>query len=178
MSYKYSKGPRQFDDITAETDADDDTTIDFEEDYIGFKTNGSLVLAVSGSTVGVNIDVPDSDTKLHVEGLSLLNGGVRNKTTSISANYTATTSDYVIGCDTSSNTITITLPAANATNVGLTYVIKDTGNAATNNITLDANASETIDGAATYVMSNNRESVTIINDGANGWFVTTTYVPI
>ena len=137
------------------------------------------ILVVLGSAVGVGIDIPDSDTKLHVEGLALLNGGVRHKITSISANYTATTSDHLIDCNTNSNAITISLPAANVTNVGLTYVVKDTtGNAVTNNITLDANASETIDNAATYVITNNRECVTIINDGTNGWLVLNNYVPI
>ena len=60
MAYKYSIGGRKFDDITAETDAQGNTKIDFEEDYIGLVTSGSSVLVVSGSNVGIGTDSPDS----------------------------------------------------------------------------------------------------------------------
>ena len=58
MAYKYSSGPRKFDDITAETDAQGNTKIDFEEDYIGLVTSGSAVLVVSGSMVGIGTTTP------------------------------------------------------------------------------------------------------------------------
>jgi hypothetical protein len=61
MAYKYSVGGRKFNDITAETDSDGDTKIDFEEDYISFQTNGADVLVVSGSNVGIGTTTP-SDT--------------------------------------------------------------------------------------------------------------------
>lgn len=60
MAYNYSKGERLFDDITAENDSDKDTKIDFEEDYIGLKTNGNSVLVVSGSNVGIGVTDPDT----------------------------------------------------------------------------------------------------------------------
>ena len=60
MAYKYSIGGRKFDDITAETDAQGNTKIDFEEDYIGLVTSGSSVLVVSGSNVGIGTDSTDS----------------------------------------------------------------------------------------------------------------------
>ena len=37
-------------------------------------------------------------------------------------------------------------------------------------ITLDGNSSETIDGAATFVLSTQYESVTIISNGT-GWYI-------
>ena len=58
MAYKYSVGGRKFDDITAETDAQGNTKIDFEEDYIGLVTSGSAVLVVSGSMVGIGTTTP------------------------------------------------------------------------------------------------------------------------
>lgn len=62
----------------------------------------------------------------------------------------------------------LTLPAATAT---LCVVVKDsTGNAATNNITITP-ASGLIDGAATYVISANFESETIVSDGTNFFVV-------
>jgi hypothetical protein len=58
MSYKFSLGERTLDDITAEVDAQANTKIDFEEDYIGLVTSGSSTLVVSGSQVGVGTSRP------------------------------------------------------------------------------------------------------------------------
>jgi len=66
MAYKYSVGGRKFNDITAETDADADTKIDFEEDYISFQANGADVLVVSGSNVGIGTNTPDAH--LNIDG--------------------------------------------------------------------------------------------------------------
>ena len=66
MSYKYSKGETVQGDIKAKDDADRDTKIDFEEDYIGFETNGSATMVVSGSKVGIGITSPTQN--LHVVG--------------------------------------------------------------------------------------------------------------
>ena len=60
MAYKYSSGPRKFDDITAEGDVQGNTKIDFEEDYIALMTSGSNVLVVSGSNVGIGTSTPDA----------------------------------------------------------------------------------------------------------------------
>jgi len=60
MSYKFSLGERTFDDITAEVDAQANTKIDFEEDYIGLVTAGSSTLVVSGSMVGIGTNTPDA----------------------------------------------------------------------------------------------------------------------
>lgn len=79
-----------------------------------------------------------------------------------SANYTALMDDDVILC---TNTITISLPlAASATK---RLVIKNTG---TGTVTIDASGSETIDGALTYDLSVQYESITIVSDGT-GWYI-------
>ena len=70
MAYKYSTGGRKLDDITAETDTDADTKIDFEEDYMSFRTNGADVLVVSGSVVGIGTAAPDPDELLTIDGVS------------------------------------------------------------------------------------------------------------
>ena len=67
MAYKYSSGPRKFDDITAESDLQGNTKIDFEEDYIGLVTSGSTILSVSGSHLGVGTSIPDSDHILTIQ---------------------------------------------------------------------------------------------------------------
>ena len=54
---------------------------------------------------------------------------------------------------------------------GRTIVIKDAGgNASANNITIDTEGGETIDGQATYVSSTDYESITLYSDGTN-WFI-------
>lgn len=84
------------------------------------------------------------------------------------AAYTAKGGDRVIGVN-RAGTATITLPTAEVRK-GRTYTIKDeSGAAATNNITVDTEGSETIDGAATDVISDNYGCVTYYSDGSN-WF--------
>jgi len=65
--------------------------------------------------------------------------------------FTATNAQHLLGVDTSGGAITINLPAGTADK---TFIIKDeTGNASTNNVTIDGDLAETIDGAATLVLN-------------------------
>ncbi len=74
--------------------------------------------------------------------------------------------DHTLQCDTTSGTITVNLPAGHS--AGDTIVIKDiAGNAGTNNITIDPNAAETVDGDATYPLDVDYMEVTLISDGTN-----------
>lgn len=83
---------------------------------------------------------------------------------SYAATQTLTDSnDYVIV----TATATINLPAC-GTRAGKWFHIKNTGAAAT--ITLDANASETIDGDTSYVFSQQYASISIVCDGT-GWHI-------
>jgi len=86
------------------------------------------------------------------------------------ATYDLLPSDDILNVTyTATGAVTITLPTAQCV-AGRTIVIKDAGgNAGTNNITIDTEGSETIDGAATEVISSNYDSVTIYSDGSN-WF--------
>jgi len=85
------------------------------------------------------------------------------------ATYTAKAGDRVIGVN-RSGAVTITLPTTQV-NKGRVYTIKDeSGAAATNNITVDTEGSENIDGAATDLIDVNYESKSYYSDGAN-WFI-------
>ena len=79
------------------------------------------------------------------------------------ANYTATVSDRLIIIDATSNTVTITLPAASG-NTGLRFYLKCIN--AANTVTIDGNASETIDGETTQVLLVD-DCMEIICDGTN-----------
>lgn len=88
--------------------------------------------------------------------------------TTKTANYTATTSDFYIWVDATGGAVTITLPTAIG-NAGRTFVIKkidSSGNA----VTIDANGSQTIDGALTQVITTQYAAYSIASDNAN-WFI-------
>ncbi len=84
------------------------------------------------------------------------------------------TTDCVVVCKLSvAGAVTVNLPAG-AT--GRWFAILDgTGDAATNNVTIDANASETINGATTYVISDNFGGVVIAWNGTQ-WNVVSRYI--
>ena len=79
-----------------------------------------------------------------------------------SINTTMTVNNKVALC---SNTITITLPLASA--VVTAIYVKNIG---TGVITVDGNGSQTIDGALTYALTNQWDSITLVSNGT-GWFI-------
>src|SRR3712207_6392246 len=92
------------------------------------------------------------------------------KRTATAATYTATATDPYIGVTSTAAARTINLPAAATVGAGKTYIVKDeSGAAGTNNVTIDPNGSETIDGAATKAISTNYGSLRVVCGGTN-WF--------
>jgi hypothetical protein len=92
-----------------------------------------------------------------------------NRKAIANAAYTVLETDHLVALTGATAPRTFTLPTA-VGNAELVFIFKDeTGNAATHNITVDGNASETIDGAATKVISANYGTFRIYSDGAN-WF--------
>ncbi len=78
--------------------------------------------------------------------------------------YTLTYLDYVIMADASGGAFTLTLPAA-ASNPGRHYFIRVID--ATGDVTVDGNASETIGGSATQVLTTTADYLHIVSDGTN-----------
>jgi hypothetical protein len=78
--------------------------------------------------------------------------------------YTAVAGDFVVASNT--GTVTITLPSGHS--VDDTIIVKKTGSGGT--VTVDGNASETIDGATTFDLTAQYASVTLISDGTN-WLI-------
>ena len=88
------------------------------------------------------------------------------------ANYTVSTNDgdnVQVNTDASSGAVTITLYAA-STNTGKIVTVKKTDSSA-NAVTIDGNASETIDGATTYALAAQYNSATLVCTGS-AWLVT------
>lgn len=96
------------------------------------------------------------------DGVLFMNSGQISKVTSVSTTpYTALATDFIIDVTTTSTAITINLPTATG-NAGRIYIIKDvSGQAATNNITVDASGTQLIDGTLTKIISGNFGALTL-----------------
>ncbi len=113
-----------------------------------------------------------SDSDTHVPTQQSVKAYVNNKTvfkttTTTTASLTLTATHYVVLASGASTTVAITLPTA----VGITgreYIIKCTD--FTNNVTVETNGAQTIDGDSNFAFSAQYESLKIISDGAN-WFI-------
>jgi hypothetical protein len=121
------------------------------------KHSGSLDLNTSLNVNGVADNGVD---KINVTG-PIKGTGFRQAYVTKTGAYTATNDDYVIDC--TSGTFTVTLPASSG-RTGRILIIKNSG---AGTITVDGNASETIDGAATYSLSVQYATVQIMCDGTN-----------
>ena len=109
-------------------------------------------------------------------GAIKLDSGVklrRNGIGSTDSPYAVVFTDHVIGVDTSTGTVEVDLPAVASVGGGRTLLVKDeSGDAAANNITVDPNGSENIDGSSTsHTISTAFGSVHIYTDGSTGWFI-------
>lgn len=112
---------------------------------------------------GVGTATPRS--KLHV------NGSQSVKRTAQAADYTVLVTDYYIGITSTAAARTVTLPTVAASFEGKVFVIKDeSGGAGTNNITIEGDGAETIDGAANKVINTNYGAVSVICTGS-AWMV-------
>jgi hypothetical protein len=91
-----------------------------------------------------------------------------------SAGYTTTLADEVLLVNTDAARAIVLGTAA--TIDGKVHIIKDSDGtgAGTNNITVSTEASETIDGSATYTMDADRESIMVVSNGTN-WFIVSSY---
>lgn len=92
--------------------------------------------------------------------------------TSKTAAYTLTSTDDGLTCDASGGAFTVTLPPSSGI-AGKEYTIFKS-DASANAVTVDGNASETINGAATFILANQYASVTVKSDGTNWGIVSAT----
>lgn len=146
---------------------------------IGTPSLGKIPLVVQQRTgAGVNaVDFyANGSNRLSVDsnGSTILNGSFalrRNATTGTTVSPTAATIGY--SAITTTGAFTFNLPAiATLPAGGVIAFIKDVaGNANTNNITIDGNASETIDGATTKVINTAYGYRVLIGDSTGWWTI-------
>jgi hypothetical protein len=139
-------------------------------------TNGSTQTFINGPAAGSTIffrigNSASSVATVTTDTFNLLRGQRVNRT-AVAASYTQLLSDYIIGVTSTAAPRTITLIASSnysATNPGVIVVKDESGGAATNNITVDGNGAELINGAATLVINTNYGVAVLYNNGT-GWF--------
>lgn len=99
----------------------------------------------------------------------LVDGSVMSaKYRNVTASGNVVSGDYLIVADATGGAITMTLPPA-ALVPGRIYTFKRV-NSGANAVIVDGYASETIDGATTYTLSAQWNSVTVMNNGIS-WFI-------
>lgn len=128
--------------------------------YTGTESN-NILISNTGTIGESNITrIGSIQTDCYLSGILHTTSGRTVKVTTPGAYpYTALTTDYLILIDTASAR-TVNLMATPAT--GTTIVIKDNvGSAGANNITVTP-AAGNIDGSASYVMSTNYQSITLV----------------
>lgn len=126
-------------------------------------------LAYSKLTSVPSTFAPSAHQTSHAQGgtdaltLTGIKSGIVTKT----ANATLANTESIILGDANSGNITLTLPAA-ASSSGVVYIVQKI-NSNANTVTIDPNASETINGAATLVLSIQYQTVVIWCNGT-AWF--------
>lgn len=132
---------------------------------------GNMLTIANGNTRSGNDIRPTSDAgnDLGVSGAIWKDVRARSyiqKVNTITATTTLDSSYSTVLCN-SGSALTVNLPAA-ASHTGRVFYIKNINSGI---VTIDGNASETIDGATTYSLTLQYQGVLIVSDGTN-WFIT------
>jgi len=135
---------------------------------------GTTVLDVDTNNTRIGIANAAPGYTLDVTGSARVSQGLLlSSLTAVKVGaYTALATDYIVRCNSNGGAFAITLPTAIGF-TGLQFIVKDVnGTAGTGgkNITVNTTGGQTIDGAATYVISTNYGDVKVFSDGAN-WFI-------
>lgn len=121
-------------------------------DKLGFEN-----ISVGTLDVGT-IESPIINNAVHAESFSM------NSFDNITGDHTVTSSDYIHLVDATNGNVTITLPAIASTQAGRMLRFKKT-DATNNQVIVDGNGSETIDGELTKTMISPNQGMMIISDG-------------
>jgi hypothetical protein len=111
-------------------------------------------VGIAQTGVGINTTNPRSDFEV--------NGSFAKKVTAVTTSTTLDATHSIVVCNNAATAITLTLPAISGC-IGRIYTIKK--GTSTTDITIDANAAETIEGVPTVVLSDVKVAVTLFNDG-------------
>jgi hypothetical protein len=130
-------------------------------------TNSSILFVTGSGRVGIGTTAPSH--LLTAAGSSHLSGGLVHKRTPVASNYTASTSDYILGV--TSVPVSIEFDATSFS-IGQVIVVKDeSGGASSGNpVTLSPSASQTIDGVSSMEIESAYGALLLYSDGSD-WFI-------
>ena len=135
---------------------------------IGGSTAPDHAIALSGA-MSASLNVSASGfvgNRLHISGAVVYH----HKTST--ATMTASVDDYYIGMDSTAAAVELRLPDAAVLTDGHTYIVKDEGGeAGTNNITILASGSQTIDGENSLVLESPYASLSLYCNGFDRYYV-------
>ena len=130
------------------------------------KSGDSMSGALNGATSAVFPYLNGLTANIQTQINSLIGGGSSCPLATKSSNYTMTSADCNIICNTSGGTINITLPTA-ASGVNKPFQIKNFGPNVCNILTQGGNQ---IDGQSSISLDGTVESRSVASDGSN-WFI-------
>ena len=120
----------------------------------------------------VDGDLTGSSALIFQSNVLKITGGLKMSRRLITATATASITDYFIGIDTSGGAVELRLPAASTLSNGQMLTVKDEGGVShTNNITILASGSQTIDGQNSVVLESPFASLQLYCNGANKYFI-------
>ena len=144
--------------------------MDLSTGNMSFVTDNSVDIGAAGANRPRNVYAAGNG----VFGgyMSIAGAQYVNTTTVNAATYDLLTTDYILDVTyTGTGAVTsLTLPTAQCTDGRIVIVFDAGGSAGTNNITIDTEGSEKINGEDTYIINGDYDAITIQSDGSN-WFV-------
>jgi hypothetical protein len=134
-------------------DSNDDTHI---------RTGSFSVMSSSAEQFGVDV----------LNKITSINTGIVFNRVTTTVDYTIKKSNYIIGVDSTSSPVTVTLPDASTLPDGQSFIVKDEGGSAFNNsITISASGSQLINSSNTAVLQVPYSSIQLYCNGANKFFI-------
>ena len=156
--------------------SDNGTWGDVLNEFLSVEHNGDGTLKQTGNVAASQLVRTNSSsqlaavtvgTGLSFDGTTLTSAGTRSLATK-STTYSAATTDSVILANAAGGAFTVTLPTA-VGNTGKIFTVKRT-NSGSNNVTVGTTSAQTIDGATTYAITTQYQSIDLISNGSN-WFI-------
>ena len=139
---------------------------------VNVEQNSTANFSIDGNTLSNIFNVTVADEQITTSGEMNTRGGLSRKLVSVSDPVHSTQIDEEIIHSTRSSAGTQEITLATTTiKSGRVIVIKDgAGNASANNITINTENGQTIDGQSSYTINTDYGSVTLYTNGEN-WFV-------
>jgi len=145
-----------------EIDASGSTHFGNSNDDVHIRTGSLSVMSSSGELFKVDA----------INKTTAINTGIIFNRVVAATDYTIQKDNYIIGVDSTNDSITVTLPDASTLTDGQAFIVKDEGGAAfANNITISAQGSQKINNSNTAVLQVPYSSIQLYCNGANKFFI-------